>query len=464
MSLLAIFLSLVLLMVGAYRGLSVLLLAPALAALAVGLSGELPLLASYTQIFMMSLGNFTVSYFPIFLLGSLFGKLMEDSGFARSVAQGLLKVLGPTQSLAAIVLSCGLLTYGGVSAFVVVFTVYPLAASLFWQSGTPKRLIPGCIALGALTFSMTALPGTAQIHNIIPMSYFGTTAFAAPVLGLVAGLLMLGLGMSWLTYRLRAARANDEGYGYPQDSLDQREAYAPSLLALFPILVVIATNFFAARFWLPHWETSYLAEPLFGSTNSAKLQGTWAMILGLLAGLVVLAASMLMRGQRKKIAPALNAGAMGALLPTFNTASEVGYGATIAALTGFALIRDQIFSVAPGNPLVAEMISVNVLSGITGSASGGLSIALGALGKQFLELGLASGISPETLHRVASLSSGGLDTLPHNGAVITLLTVCGLSHRDSYKDICVVSLIVPVLVTVSCVSLGLLFGLFTVAS
>jgi H+/gluconate symporter-like permease len=184
------------------------------------------------------------------------------------------------------------------------------------------------------------------------------------------------------------------------------------------------------------------------------------MIMALLVGIATILMAMILNGLMGQIPTALNSGAAASLLPTFNTASEVGYGATIAALSGFAFIRDGIFSFAPSNPLVAEMISVNVLSGITGSASGGLSIALGALGDQFLSMGNRAGISPEVMHRVASLSSGGLDSLPHNGAVITILTVCGLTHKESYKDIGVVSLIIPILVTVSCVSVGLMLGLF----
>jgi len=463
MSVFAIFLSLVLLMLGAYRGLSVLVLAPLLAAFAVTLSGDLPLMATYTQVFMVSLGSFAVKYFPIFLLGSIFGKLMEDSGYAKAVSQGFLRLLGRERALIAIVLSSGLLTYGGVSAFVVVFTIYPLASALFWSASIPKRLIPGCIILGAFTFSMTALPGNAQIHNLIPMSYFGTTAFAAPVLGSIAGLLMFLLGSFWLQRRLATALAQGEGYGHAQDYIEKPDTgnKIPMFLALLPILLVIVSNFVFSEYWIPTWNTEYLASQQFGGVPLAKLLGTWSMLMALLLGVLSLVVALIASGGIKRLSAALNDGAMGSLLPTFNTASEVGYGTTIAALSGFALIRDGIFSIAPANPLIAEVISVNVLSGITGSASGGLSIALGALGKQFLEMGNAAGISPEVLHRVAVLSSGGLDSLPHNGAVITILTVCGLTHRESYKDIFVVSLLVPLLVTVSCVGLGILFGAFT---
>jgi H+/gluconate symporter-like permease len=313
---------------------------------------------------------------------------------------------------------------------------------------------------------MTALPGNAQIHNLIPMSYFGTTAFAAPILGIITGLLMFVLGSWWLQYRLRSAWAQGESYGYSKDfSVHDPGAYTAStgnawIVALLPIVLVIVSNFVFSSFWIPTWKTDYLATPSFGSASLQNLIGTWSMIMALLLGILFLLIVLWSKGGLKSWNGPLNSGALGALLPTFNTASEVGYGATIAALSGFAWIRDGIFSIAPNNPLFAEMISVNVLSGITGSASGGLSIALGALGTQFLSMGQAAGISPEVLHRVAALSSGGLDSLPHNGAVITILTVCGLSHRESYKDIFVVSLLVPIFVTFLCVSVGLLLGVF----
>ena len=198
-SLLGILLSLSLLMYLAYRGHSVILLAPILAMLAVVLSGESStMLGIYTQIFMKGLGGYIVSFFPLFLLGAVFGKLMDDSGSALSIAEYLVAKLGSKQAMLAIVLACAILTYGGVSLFVVGFAVYPIAAQLFRKLNIPKRLIPGAIALGALTFTMTALPGTPAIQNAIPMPFFKTDAFAAPVLGTLGGIIMLIGGMIWM--------------------------------------------------------------------------------------------------------------------------------------------------------------------------------------------------------------------------------------------------------------------------
>lgn len=226
----AIVIALLLLMYLAYRGLSLLILAPALAALVALVSVDTPLLASYTQVFMGSAGGFIIQYFPLFLLGAIFGKLMEDSGSAEVLAGAIVERLGESRAILAVVLSCAVMTYGGVSLFVVAFAVFPIAAALFRKANLPKRLIPGTIALGAFTFTMTALPGTPAIQNAIPMPFFGTSPFAAPGLGIMTGLVMLGLGQAWLTYRARQARAAGEGYGEhdseptPADHLRERAA------------------------------------------------------------------------------------------------------------------------------------------------------------------------------------------------------------------------------------------------
>jgi H+/gluconate symporter-like permease len=208
-----IVLSLVLLMYLAYRGINVLILAPLLSLLAILIAGEGPLLATYTQVFMKSLGGYLITFFPLFLLGAIFGKLMDDSGSARSIAHTIVAKVGAHQAILAIVLACGILTYGGVSLFVVAFAVYPIAASLFQEANVPKRLVPGAIALGSFTFTMTAFPGTPAIQNAIPMAFFGTDPFAAPGLGIIGGLIMMVGGILWLNRRAAAARARGEGYG-----------------------------------------------------------------------------------------------------------------------------------------------------------------------------------------------------------------------------------------------------------
>ena len=466
LSMLGIVLGLGLLIGLAYRGVSVVLLAPVAATVAVVLTPEAPVLASYTQVFMKALGGFVVLYFPLFMLGALFGKLMEVSGAALAIAQAIVRRLGAGQAILAVASACALLTYGGVSLFVVAFAVYPIAAELFRQAQVPKRLVPATIALGAFTFTMTAMPGTPAIQNAIPMPYFGTTPFAAPGLGVLASLVMGVGGWAWLAWRFAQARGHGEGYGvHDEGSASPAAATAtppaaplPLWVALSPILAVLLLNLVVGEWWLPRLNTAYLAEALYGPTRLDAVRGVWAIIVALCAAialLVILAWRRLPRGIQ-----VFNDGVAASVMPMFNTASLVGFGAVVASLSGFGMIRDVVMGLGGDNVLVSLAIVVNVLAGLTGSASGGMSIALQALGDDYLAMGQAQGVSPEVMHRVTSIATGGLDALPHNGAVITLLEICRLNHRQSYGDIAMVAVIIPLLALSLVIVLGTVWGSF----
>ncbi len=323
-----------------------------------------------------------------------------------------------------------------------------------------KRLIPGAIALGSFTFTMTALPGTPAIQNAIPNPFFGTDAFAAPGLGTIAGLIMFGLGSWWLSAQARWLMAAGEGYGTHRDEPEQQDLRnIPGFwLALLPILLVIGLNFVMAKQVLPHFDASVLARPEFGGLADARsLIGIWSIIVALAAAIVLLIGLHWRRWL--DLRQSVNDGAFGSMLPILNTAAEVGYGTVIASLAGFVVIRDLVLGVS-SNPLVSEAVAVNILAGITGSASGGMSIALKTLGAQYLSLATDAGISPELLHRVAAMASGCMDTLPHNGAVISLLAICKLTHRESYKFIFVNTVGFPLVALAVVITLGTLFGSF----
>ena len=442
----------------AYRGVSLLLLTPALATLAVLLAEGGPLLASYTQIFMSATGGFIIQFFPLFLLGAVFGKLIEASGSAQVLANGIIGKLGGRRAILAVILSCAAMTYGGVSLFVVAFAVWPIAAALFRDADLPKVLIPATIALGAFTFTMTALPGTPAIQNAIPMPYFGTTPFAAPGLGVITGVVMLGLGWLWLE---RRAHVLGPGYGEFDDATDTKELDNPPglILAATPLALVLVLNVVFTFVLIPNMDTGYLARPEFGETDISALRGIWSTIAALtLASLALVALNW--RRLADGLADTLDSGAKSALLPIFNTASLVGFGAVIASLSAFALIRDWVVTAGGDNPLISLAIGTSLLAGMTGSASGGMSIALSTLGETYLELGLAAGIAPDLLHRVTAVATGGLDALPHNGAVITLLTICGLTHQQAYRDIAVVAVVIPIVALILLIALGTIFGSF----
>lgn len=439
-----IIISLGLLMYLAYRGISVLILAPVLAMLAALFSGDIPLLASYTEVFMPALANYAKAFFPLFLLGAVFGKVMAEAGAAKSIAFFITRKLGAQRAVLAVVLSCAILTYGGVSLFVVAFAVFPIAVELFREAGIPKRFIPASIALGAFTFTMTALPGTPQIQNAIPMPYFGTTAFAAPMLGLVGAAIMLGGGLFWINRRAKAAMDKGEGYGDHEEdtAVPAEEVPIPNVPAAFaPIVVVVLINFVLSKYVFPAMDTAYLEDY---NTTLSRVNGIWSIIVSLAISIVF--ALLLFRKTLANVLKTVNDGAFGSLLPLLNTASEVGYGNVIKSLGAFALVKAAILGI-PGNPLISLAASTSILAGITGSASGGMSIALGALGETYMQKALEVGINPEAFHRIATMACGGLDTLPHNGAVITLLGICGLTHRQSYLDLGMCTVVIPLIAT-----------------
>ncbi|MDT8854030.1 GntP family permease [Paracoccaceae bacterium Fryx2] len=452
MSALPLVLSLALLIIGAWRGVSVLLLAPVLALSAAAATG-MPVLAGYTQIFMAAAGGFVVSFFPLFLLGALFGKVMEASGAAARLASGIASALGPKNAILAVVMACAMLTYGGVSLFVVAFAAWPLARALFATTGLPARLVPATIALGAFTFTMTALPGTPSIQNAIPMATFGTTPFAAPGLGLIAGAVMLGLGVIWL--QTRATSLLGDAVPVVPDAPANGEPIS-FWIALLPILSVGLVTLIMGSFILPALDTGYLAGAVYGQTEISRVKGLWSVITAL--GVALALALILSRPPQ--VMQVLNSGAESALLPLFNTASLVGFGAVIASLPGFEVLRASLDGLSGGHVLISAALSSGALAGITGSASGGMSIALDVLGPTLLAQGAIQGVDPALLHRVVAVATGGLDTLPHNGAVITLLGICGMTHRQAYGDIFVVAVLVPTVACVLIIALGMAFGSF----
>lgn len=444
---LGIVLSLVLLIYFAYRGYNVILFAPVFALGAAAFSG-LDVMPAYTELFMLRLATYVKNFFPLFMLGAVFGKVMDATGAAKAIAHWIMEKLGPSRAIPAVILAAAVLTYGGVSLFVVAFAIYPFAAAVFREANIPKRLVPGTIAAGSFTFTMTALPGSPQIQNLIPAKYFGTTAYAAPVTGIFAALFMFICGVLWLEYRRKKAQAAGEGYGNhtknePEKKTDEVALPNP-VLSTLPLLAVLSFNFWLTRAipkWSPDTLKPFSTLPL-ANTALSSVAANWALIISLVVG-IVLAVVVGWGYIKSKLAPTLNDGTIGSLLAIMNTASEVGYGNVISYLNGFKTIAASLMAIK-GTPLISEAVAVNLLAGITGSASGGMSIALDTLGKQYLEWAGRANVSPEMLHRIASISSGGFDTLPHNGAVITLLAICGLTHKDSYIDIGMTSLVIPV--------------------
>jgi len=436
----------------AFKGHSIIVVAPIAAMLAIlfsyGLKGHF--MASYTITYMEGFANYAKNYFPIYLFGAIFAKLMDVSGNALAIAHFCTEKLGKSRAVLSVVITCAILTYGGVSLFVVAFVMLPVAIALFREANVPKRLIPGCIALGAFTFTMTALPGSPQVQNTIPMQYFGTDSFAAPGMGIIASVIMFALGMMWLTRRANKAKAAGEGYGSHNDEQELSGGNIPGIMmAVIPILIILVVNLALSKIVYPSVDGSYMEE--FGSTLEAN-SGTWSVLLGMLVSILFIMVFNFTK-IKEKIKDSLKTSAIESLTPLVNSCAVVGFGSVVKVLPIFAVVSAAVLSLS-ALPLLSEVISVNLLCAMTASASGGLSAALEVMGDTFLQ----SGVDPQVLHRLASICSGGLDNLPYNGATVTVLALCGMTHKDSYLDMFMVATVIPIVASLVIMVLGS-FGL-----
>ena len=419
-----------------------------LCALVVIVTNALPVADIITNGYLSgNLGAFTFAgrFFLLFAAGAVFGKIMGESHAATSIAMAMVRALGAHRALWIAVLACALLTYGGVVVFVVIFAMYPLGLRLMKEADIPKRLLCGALALGAGTFTLTALPGTPSIHNVIPTLKLGTDLFAAPLLGIFGGALMFVLGMAYLERERVKARANGEGFeAGPRDVIPDLNDIAhdmpPWPLAIFPLALVIAT---------------ILAPRLLGGAESdnaiiafANAQPViWPSFALVLASLVAL---VLFPAARRAPMRLLGDGTQDSIMPLMATSAVIGFGGVVAQTGGFALFTETVLGLDLP-PMMSMFAAASTVSGITGSSSGGLQIFMATLADDFLALGIA----PEELHRLAAMASGGLDSLPHCGAVIAMLTITQLTHKQAYKDVGVVTVVVPIVATLATILLAL---------
>lgn len=427
LSLIGLLVGLALLIGLTMRGMSLFLSAP-LCALLVAFSGGVPFWDGsnhdFVSGYMDGFGGFVSAWFFMFLLGSMFGKFMEDTGAAESVARAIIARLGVNQAALAVVLSCAVLTYGGVSVFVVAFSVYPMALSLFKDANLPRRFIPATLAFGSVTFTMTSA-GSPEIQNWIPIKYLHTSPYAGWQVSLVVAVLMATLGYLWLRWMLkRAVECGEHFVERPGDqALAERELPA-AWTGIVPLLVVLVLSYFL---------------------HDALAQA--ALIVALAGGVATIWLLNLKHFQCQQTA--INNAATGALVAIGNTAAVVGFGSIAKLSPAFAMVVDAMTGL-PGNELLGASVAVSVIAGLTGSASGGQAIALPTIAPHYLALG----VDPSALHRVVAISSGALDSLPQNGYVVTTVrAICGERHEDAYWPLAALTVVIPLLGTA--VAIGL---------
>ena len=419
------------LMYFAYRGWSIILIAPLFAGIA-ALASAFGVLPTYTELYMTRMAEYVKTYYPVFLFGAVFARLMEKGGLAAAVAGKIVEVLGEKRAVLAVLLGCGALTYGGLSVFVVAFVMYPFGAYVFRRADIPKRLLPAALWMGIFSFAEVSLPGTPQIQNII------------------ASILFVAIGWGWVSFRAKRLQAAGEGYGTHTEGRKRREPKIkiPWYWAAFPLLMVIVINVVLSNpfhwAWGYHWSEDALTvfAPLHLTLLAEKV-GKVSAIWSISVALIVSSIAAAWIGRKRFIvmdgflAP-INYGALSSAAAALNVASGYAFGCVLTTLPGFAPVTESLMGLAQSfGPLVSAVVTTNIMCGITGSASGGMTIALSALGDQWMQMALAQGIPLEALHRIVAIASVGIDPVPHCGALVTLLAICGLTHSDSYGDIAI---------------------------
>ncbi|MFD2682348.1 GntP family permease [Bacillus seohaeanensis] len=441
--------SLALLIYLTMKGINI-IIAAIISSVIVAVTGGLNLETAMTEHYMTGFTGYFASWFLIFLLGAIFGKIMQETKAADSIANWVKDTLGPSRAVFAVVAAAAIMTYGGVSLFVVGFAVYPIAVSLFRVANLPHRFIPAALVFGSISFTMTA-PGSPEIQNLIPTEFFGTKPTAGGIIGVLMALLIMVVGGLYLGRIVRKAVENGESFSLPNGPTSkanqelaaglavdsekepgqepEKKDYPHIIFAILPLVIVIAMLNTTANF-----------------TSS-----TAAALLSLTSGIFL--ACILMFKFLKEFWGALAKGAQDALIAAANTCAVVGFGSVAAQVAAFDSVVDALVNI-PGPPLMGLAIAVTLICGITGSASGGLGIALPILSPMYL----AQGLDPGAMHRISALASGGLDSLPHNGYVVTTIrAICGETHKRSYKPIFMLSVLLPTLVLILAVILYSIF-------
>ena len=401
------------------------------------------------------LGAFTFAgkFFLLFAAGSIFGQVMGATGAASAIAVKLCDSLGAHRTLWISVICTSLLTYSGVVVFIIIFAMYPLGLRLMQESGIPKRLFAAALALGAGTYTLTAMPGTPSVQNIISAERLGTGLFAAPVMGLIASIMMFSLGLWYLEWQRKKAAADSDHF-QPNGS-DQKILAGPegevqtnwklSLVPPFTVLfVILAPKLLGAL--AGDGGTGAMADMMAYSSANPLLWATLALTVGSVICLLIFRVSL---GRSSDM---VGAGFNNSLLPLLATSIVIGFGGIVTRTEGFA---DFVTLLTSSNlePHISAVLSVSGLSALVGSASGGLQIFMATMAEHYLALG----VDPAILHRIVTIASGGLDSLPHSGAIVAMLAVTGLTHKEGYRDLFVITVIIPVFVIAVCLS-GYLLG------
>lgn len=429
---LGLIISLIFIVASVYRGWHIIPVS-LIGGLFVAFTNSMDIWPAISVSYSSGLSGYAGSYFIIFILGAFFGELMSVTGSAKSISYKLMDVMGAKRAPIALVIATLILTYGGINSFIVVFALYPIAVVLFNEAKLPRRILTTCVFLGLATITQSSFPGTPSIQNLIPANFFNTPITAAPLIGITASIIFFVVGMLYINWQIKIAKKNGEVFEpiladnlNSSEDIDVRANLPDWKIAIAPVITII----------------------ILILSLSKLVPALYAVSIGLTVAIIL--TYVLNWKNIEDPVGTMSKGCAAGVIPLLNTSAIVAYGSIVKVAPAF----QEFITFAMNlnfNEYVTGAIGVNIIAGITGSSSGGLTIFLENMGKFLLE----KGANPAALHRVLSIASGGLDTLPHNGAVVTILTVLGTSHKESYKDVAVVCVLLPILVTVVAVFMAI---------
>jgi H+/gluconate symporter-like permease len=416
------------LVVGAYKGLGALPLT-LLASLVVIVTNGINAWEGYATSYMAGYTGAYMSFFLLFASSSLYAELMNVSGSATSIGNKFIDWFGKTKVMLVSTLIVSVLTYGGVSLFVVVFAVGPIVFQLFKEADLPRHLTVACLVTGSATYTMTSLPGSPALTNVIPTQFLGTTLTAAPIMGIIASLAAFAMCMVYMHYSEKKARKDDEHWTYPENlnpalyETKDRSLLPSAGKAFFPMVSLMLIIIIGSHY-----------------VKNSTMLAVIAMLIGALLTYVINFDKFREKSLKAIVTKGLNGGIDG----IGGLAGVIGFGTVVQSSVAFSAIVAWVLSLKM-NPFVEGVLSTMVVSAVTGSSSGGLKIMYASMAQNFIN----SGVNLEALHRLTSIAAGALDTLPHSPGLFLTFAVLGLNHKQAYKHVFATSVVVPLVITVA---------------
>lgn len=378
-------------------------------------------ISTITTNFMGGMSAFAGNWFLLFMLGAIFGKVMGDSGASVGIANHLLKKLGDKSVVLVVMITGLVLSYGGIGTFIIAFSVYPIAVALFQRADIPKKLIVATIMVCPVTICMAMLPGSPSTQNLLPTTYFNTTAYAGAKIGIICSILMFVVAYLYLTWQIARARRKGEHF-VPSEGeaiMDLAEADSgktPAVGSCYaPIIILLASMFGLQKL----------------TTMPANYAVSIAMTLAILVG------CWLYR-DKFDIRKAINDGASGGLGALIATSAIMGFGSTVSASPAYAVVTKALLNLNVG-PLGTALIAINVIAAITGSSAGGLNIFLSSMGEYLV----STGLDLSMLHRVVCIASSGFDAMPHASGMVVCNQIARTSQRDTYVHVFITCALMP---------------------